>query len=196
LLCLTVCICIYTLYCNNTVRSYEVCCLYGCFVYHIPSYSSVSILYHCIGIRGCMFCMRLFNFVNYAFLLLCLYILIVMYVPFWVFCFNLLFYVLFVCKCVLYYCHRVSTQMQFNISYHIIYLPQHQAGAGEYSRYRDSLWAGRWGVWTPVGGKTSFLVYQIGLSPNHPQQWVPGLSGRGKEAEAWRWPPNSIYFPG
>jgi len=31
-----------------------------------------------------------------------------------------LFYVLFVCKCVLYYCHRASTQLQLNISYHII----------------------------------------------------------------------------
>jgi hypothetical protein len=29
--------------------------------------------------------------------------------------------ILFVCKCVLYYCHRVLTQMRLNISYHIIY---------------------------------------------------------------------------
>jgi len=27
--------------------------------------------------------------------------------------------VLFVCICVLYYCHRVATQLQLNISYHI-----------------------------------------------------------------------------
>ena len=33
-----------------------------------------------------------------------------------------LFYVLFVCKCVLYYCHRATTQLQLsNISYHIRY---------------------------------------------------------------------------
>ena len=48
----------------------------------------------------------------YVFLLLCLCILIVMYVPFCVFCFVVLFYVLFVCKCVLYYCHQLSAQLQ------------------------------------------------------------------------------------
>jgi hypothetical protein len=40
--------------------------------------------------------------------------LIVMYVPFCVFCIIVLFCLLFVCKCVLYYCHRVSTQLQLN----------------------------------------------------------------------------------
>jgi hypothetical protein len=35
--------------------------------------------------------------------------------------FFLSFYVLLVCKCVLYYCHRVATQLQLtNISYHNI----------------------------------------------------------------------------
>ena len=35
-----------------------------------------------------------------------------MYVLFWVFCFIVLFCVLFLCNCVLYYCHQVSTQLQ------------------------------------------------------------------------------------
>ena len=71
------------------------------------SYSSGSILYHCI--YGCMFL-----YASVYFCILC--ILIVMYVPFWVFRFIVLFCVLCVCKCVLDYCHQVSTQMQLHIS--------------------------------------------------------------------------------
>jgi len=79
----------------------------------------VPFFYHCIC--DCIFYILLFKFVNYAFLLLCLSILIVMYVLFCMFCFVVLFYVLFLCKCVLCYCHRVSTQLQLtNISHHII----------------------------------------------------------------------------
>jgi len=50
-----------------------------------------------------------------------IFTLIVMYVNFWVFCFIILFCELFACKCVLYYCHRVSTQLQLkNRSYIIV----------------------------------------------------------------------------
>ena len=48
-----------------------------------------------------MYCMLLFNFVYYVFLLLGLCILIVVYVPFCVFCFIVLFCVLFVCTVLL-----------------------------------------------------------------------------------------------
>jgi len=47
--------------------------------------------------------------------------LLVVIVLFYVLSVSVLFYVLFVCKCVLYYCHQLSTQLQLtNISYHII----------------------------------------------------------------------------
>ena len=62
----------------------------------------------------------MYSYCCYVFLFLCLCIIIVMYVLFWVFCFIVLFCVLLVCKCVLYYCHLVSTQLQLtNITNHI-----------------------------------------------------------------------------
>jgi hypothetical protein len=60
---------------------------------------------HCIC--GCMFCL---DFVNYVFLLLCMFCSVYSV-------FIVMFCVLFVCKYVLHYCHRVSTQLQLtNIS--------------------------------------------------------------------------------
>ena len=35
---------------------------------------------------------------------------------------GILFYYVFLCKCVLYYCHQVSTQLQLTNIYHIIYI--------------------------------------------------------------------------
>ena len=51
----------------------------------------------------------------------CMFIyFIVMYDLFFVICFIVLSCVLFGCKCVLYYCHRVSTQQQLaNLSIYI-----------------------------------------------------------------------------
>jgi len=56
--------------------------------------------------------MLLFNFVNCVILLLCLCLIIVTHVLFRVLSFIVLFGVSFLCKCVLYYCHRVSTRWQ------------------------------------------------------------------------------------
>jgi hypothetical protein len=74
----------------------------------------------------CFVCFCLILKIMYSYIL-CLCILIVMYVLFLVFSVILLFCVLLVFKCVLYYCHRLSTQKRLTkyitshhiISYHI-----------------------------------------------------------------------------
>jgi len=60
-----------------------------------------------------------------------------MYVVFWIFCFIVLFCALFVCKCVLYYCRRVSTQLQLtNISNNINNLWGHENALGYDAKFR------------------------------------------------------------
>ena len=98
----------------SRVESTKALFVFSDIMYHELAFSFITFFwfycYHCL--YGWMFYMLLFNFVNHVFVWLSLCILIVMYVTFWVFCFIVLFCVLFVCTCVLYYCHRVSTQLQ------------------------------------------------------------------------------------
>jgi hypothetical protein len=45
-----------------------------------------------------------------------------------------LFYVLLVCKCVQYYCHQVTTQLQLIVSYHISYIVSYHIICQLYSK--------------------------------------------------------------
>ena len=64
------------------------------------------------------------------------------YFPIWVFCFIVLFYVLFVCKCVLYCCHRVLTQLQLtNISYRIYHILSKCRSVARYARKFNLIYA-------------------------------------------------------
>jgi hypothetical protein len=119
--------------------------------YHLLKYLLFLLKHRVYG----MFRILLFNFVNYVFLLLCYIFLllcifiimcsvarlstpIVMYVPFCVLCLTVLFCVLFVCKGVLYYCHRMPTQLQSNISQFIIHIKMHKMHYIKRTRYEQN----------------------------------------------------------
>ena len=102
--------------------------MYSYYCYIMYSYCYVMYSYYCyVTYSYCNIMYSYCCYVMYSFV--SLGILIVMYVPFWVFCFIVLFCKLFVCKCVL--CCTVLLQPGVNptavnkISYHIIYIIPH-----------------------------------------------------------------------
>ena len=87
---------------------YYVCSFIFLWFSCISLYTRLHVLY--ASVEFCKLC-NIFLYLS---------ILIFIYVPFWILCFIVLFYVLFVCKRVLYCCHRVSTQLHLtNVSYRI-----------------------------------------------------------------------------
>ena len=86
------------------------------------------------------------------------------FVLLYVVCF-VLFSVLFVCVCVLYDCHRVATQLQLNVSYHIIsVLISKAVSVQAIKAYRGSRGITPL-ILNPVTGRSHFF-FAVALRPN------------------------------
>jgi hypothetical protein len=91
-----------------------ICIALGCSMYWIVLFYVLNCVVLCIELCWSLYWILLFYAVKCVVLCIWIMLFYVLFVS------IVLFYVLFVCKCVLYYCHRVSTQLQLNVSYHII----------------------------------------------------------------------------
>ena len=104
--CSIVCLCC-SMYCFVSIMCCSIVCL-CCYMYCFVSIMCCSI--------ACL-CCYMYCFVS---IMCCSIVCLCSYM----YCLFVLFYVLFVCKCVLYYRHRVSTQLQLTNIYHIIFASQ------------------------------------------------------------------------
>ena len=83
------------------------------------------------------------------------------------------FSVLYVCICVLYYCHRVATQLQLNISYHISFVPQ---GWGMWDGLSWLRIQSSSGLQQPGCGSVPRKSRRFVHSPSNPQLIMPHCS--------------------
>jgi hypothetical protein len=81
------------------------------------------VLFYALFVSIVLFCVLFVSIVLFCVLFVSIVLFYILFVSIVLFCVLfvsiVLFYVLLVCKCVLFYCHRVATQLQLNI-YHII----------------------------------------------------------------------------